>query len=625
MNIRVTLVDPNGRSGPAILPDHIPLRRLIPAIVKKLNLPTHTNDDTILIYSLANNNTPLDGNLTLAEANIQNEAILQIEAIETEIEAYERIAEEEIDIAIQILGPTVSTHSQSFTSTYHQRQQTRNQRIRRENRIIRIGIGLILLFTLGGFSLMYSTTPSASDSTARTIQSEATDPLTTEPTQTPLPQPTRPPATHPASSLLNFELTALDWVKDPHEVLAHDGQLYFTAVPSNSKSIELWRTDGTQETAVQVIQFNSSQWNKLTLLASANDQLFFAHSQEGSGTELWATDGTISGTTQLHTFPVTLSLLNLDHFTPLVDKTYFVTTQNDYKKELWQTDGTPAGTSFVKNILPLPQSSPQGLITIDNHLYFMTATDSSRQLWQIDGSEGDPLLVTELTNSIVSSTYLATLNGRLILITLGETTSISQRLVQLDDEVDIDLVEINIPADRLLEVTTTKEALFISTTSEHGRSLWVTTGSTIHQIEDVMNDGDLTLIHSLHGTEERVFFSAKSDLYGSELWQTNGRSEISLIVDVAPNKNSYPAIIGSADGLLYFVANDGRFGHELWVTNGETETAVMVSNIGPSDRGIHIISMTTLDEDVYFVSSGGTYGRLLWHIDWPERTTRVNE
>jgi hypothetical protein len=96
MDIRVTLVDLDGRSGPAVLPDDVPVRRLVAAIVHKLKLPTAAGDGTQLLYNLCLPNGDLIyESLTLAEAWVAKGNVLSLAVSRTNQAAFEILSEKQ--------------------------------------------------------------------------------------------------------------------------------------------------------------------------------------------------------------------------------------------------------------------------------------------------------------------------------------------------------------------------------------------------------------------------------------------------------------------------------------------------------------------------------------------------
>ena len=85
MEIRVTLYDPEGTPGPALLPDNVPLHRLIPALIDKLNLPEVDDDDSMLIYSLYRlpSGELIPDEMTLVQAGIENGGSVSLEMHDT--------------------------------------------------------------------------------------------------------------------------------------------------------------------------------------------------------------------------------------------------------------------------------------------------------------------------------------------------------------------------------------------------------------------------------------------------------------------------------------------------------------------------------------------------------------
>ena len=210
----------------------------------------------------------------------------------------------------------------------------------------------------------------------------------------------------------NIANTSDTYNSNPYEFQHFNGYLYFTADSGNScneggKGRELWRTDGTEEGTVIVLDINDECQNNNAgdanphLLEVVGDYLFFGANDGENGTELWKSDGTAEGTSMVKDiWPGAGSgHASTGEFSSAVFKgEYYFTalSSNSVGQELWKSDGTEEGTVMVKDIWPTYQksSSPYYFVTTTDYLYFI-ADDGvhGKELWRTDGTEEGTIML----------------------------------------------------------------------------------------------------------------------------------------------------------------------------------------------------------------------------------------
>ncbi|MCG8697222.1 MAG: hypothetical protein MI922_04150, partial [Bacteroidales bacterium] len=91
-----------------------------------------------------------------------------------------------------------------------------------------------------------------------------------------------------------------------------------------------------------------------------------------------------------------------------------------------------------------------------------------------------------------------------------------------------------------------------------------------------------------------IFFAAKTDAKGDELYVTDGTVEgTKLVKDINPDAaNANPRQMTELGGKLYFRADNGKEGEELWVSDGTDAGTKMISDIyfGPSSSGPDLLT-----------------------------------
>ena len=128
---------------------------------------------------------------------------------------------------------------------------------------------------------------------------------------------------------------------------------------------------------------------------------------------------------------------------------------------------------------------------------------------------------------------------------------------------------------------------------------------------------------SYHG---KIFFTATNDLWGAELWSSDGNSA-TLVADIIPGKSgSGPAALKVVNDVLVFNARDVDHGMELWATDGTAAGTRLLLDINPGPSSSLTTSFSTKFNDgnrLFFVADDGTNGRELWMTDGTSAGTRL--
>jgi ELWxxDGT repeat protein len=159
--------------------------------------------------------------------------------------------------------------------------------------------------------------------------------------------------------------------------------MYFTVKLPGADKHQLWRTIGTPNGTVQLL--DGAQGGSIELIATAGaaEQQLFRVS-DGDGESLWSTDGTAVGTRKLHSFPANEEGAGLIG-TParMGDRTYFLGRDDAGYNALWATDGTAAGTSVVRSL-----GGPIGSLSLagPTRLAITRGVSDRYELWTDNGT-----------------------------------------------------------------------------------------------------------------------------------------------------------------------------------------------------------------------------------------------
>lgn len=243
------------------------------------------------------------------------------------------------------------------------------------------------------------------------------------------------------------------------------------------------------------------------------------------------------------------------------DELYFAANDGSTGVELWKSDGTQAGTQRIKDINSGEASSfPGWFVELNGELYFSSIDSTSGdELWRTDG--------TSVGTQRVADIYP------------GEGSASPADLF-----VSGDLV------------------YFSAAGADNDTELWLSNGSTsgTKQVKDIRsgsgssNPGGYSGFYEFQG---RVYFNAKSNNEGQELWRTDGTSDGTELVIDADNdpQSSWPTNLFEFNGDLYFTAEifdsgfDGWFAY-LFRVDGETGVAQQALNLPIDlDEGVQVV------------------------------------
>ena len=333
-----------------------------------------------------------------------------------------------------------------------------------------------------------------------------------------------------------------------------------------------WGTDLTLPSVMEAVQLG--------------DVAFLPVNDGIHGQELWRTDGTPGGSWIVSdVFPGLRSAEIID-LVELNGLLLFAADDGVHGRELWASDGTDDGTRLVIDLLPGPGgSSPAWLVPVGDRVFF-AADDGThgRELWVSDGSTAGTRLVADLVQGSAGSDPRSWMG-------LGE------------------------------------QLVFSAETPEHGREPWVSDGSAAGTVGlGDLNPGTAGSI-SFYPVRifpffvarlgDWVYFSARTETAGTELWRTDGTAlATEMVVDLGPGEqSSVPGGLTPYRDHLYFRAGSTEHGSELWRTDGTAPGTTLLADIEPGVNSSFLSAITPLDETLVFVAIRSDVGRELWRID----------
>lgn len=168
---------------------------------------------------------------------------------------------------------------------------------------------------------------------------------------------------------------------------------------------------------------------------------------------------------------------------------------------------------------------------------------------------------------------------------------------------------------------------FRASHTDYGAELWAYNQNTgvVDMVKDIWpGSSGSSFPDQLISYQGKLIFQGHDGVYGQELWISDGTEEgtkmlknINIEPGGVPYGHSYPRGFYEAAGLLFFQADDGVNGTELWQTDGTEEGTVMVDNIGYSYHSSDPGGFTEINGYLYFYAYyNGKY--TLYKLELPE-------
>lgn len=336
-----------------------------------------------------------------------------------------------------------------------------------------------------------------------------------------------------------------------------DGLSFFIAKKNDTYGI--WKTDGTESNTSLVKEITQqSAYRTLPNLLMVGDDVYLMSKTE-STIYLWKSNGEEEGTTIVKTMTTTGGADASGYMYTINGKVVFArdTAAPGPGSEPWVSDGTAVGTVELKDIRPGDDGSnfmKSSVIQFKNSLY-SAANDRNHgsEIWMTDGSTANTKMLVDLET--------------------GDNISSIPRYFTAADDV----------------------FYFVATTSDKGDQLWKSDGTAENTVAvkdiDPMSvaldldslGGDFFYGHIKQGDEVNglLFFSAKNEDDGIELWKSDGTESGTLMVkDLMPGDNysSRPGDFVELNNTLYFAAYALDNSRNLWNSDGTKEGTVMVKS-----------------------------------------------
>ena len=422
----------------------------------------------------------------------------------------------------------------------------------------------------------------------------------------------------------------------PNHLTNLDGTLFFVA-EDGLHGEELWKSDGTEAGTVLVKDivpgFFESFPNHLT---AVNGVLFFQAFDFFHGHEFWKSDGTEEGTVLVKDIFFALPQSSeVDELKDINGTLYFEANDGIHGKEPWLSKGTEISTQILKDIIPGSDASfPREFTFFNDQAVVMTNSG----LWTTDGSEAGTSLIKSIgarNLTAVNNTLFFRAGDSIHGVELWKSDGTEAGTILVKDirpgNTCPTCPKSSFP-DQLIDVNGT---LFFEAADDiHGRELWKSDGTEegttlLKDIQPGPNHGipnppsgigPITTFENVNGI---LFFKGQDDVYGAELWKSDGTEEGTILVkdiwpgDIQPGvpKSGGAEQITNVNGTAFFIAGEPIHGGELWKSDGTEAGTVIVKDIFPGTGSSNPNFLTNVNGTLFFVATDLTFGAALWKSD----------
>jgi ELWxxDGT repeat protein len=315
-----------------------------------------------------------------------------------------------------------------------------------------------------------------------------------------------------------------------------------------------------------------------SLATASNDELFFSAQTFSAGRGLYRSDGTARGTRRLRSgalvddflalpsgllyeAPVSgdfgiffakakstqlLTTLPSDTFFTRVGARAFFPSRREESEDLWSSDGTPEGTVIVAS--PNPASFLDIYPCLGRALLLNTKGSGANEAWVSDGTPLGTAPFATLPKVVYPHFAVADTGATCMFKVAGEApgglwkTDLTPEGTQRVADLYLSLIQE--PATGGSNV-----AFFSAFDGDHGAEPWISDGTPegTHELADLVPGINGSLPADFRTVGPRVFWSASSEHFGSDLWMAESAPTLSIEdVQVAEKGRPVPCSSRSA-------------------------------------------------------------------------------
>lgn len=388
-------------------------------------------------------------------------------------------------------------------------------------------------------------------------------------------------------------------------LIAANGLLFFAA-STNDNGVEPWVSDGTEQgTHLLMDIYPGSYGSYPNQFVNVNGSVFFSVSTYGYNNQLWKTNGTEAGTVLVKDIQQSgIGYGNIFELTAVNDIAWFIAYTYNTGYQVFRSDGTDVGTFSVKDIgyNYSDYSAPTQLTAYNNKLYFSGDDGSGRRLWESDGTFDGTIVSANFNDvfiqhdniNIYTNKPFPVLNNVLYLAgyTLADGgglykyNALNAGGITLVKDLTTGLETDYVAPDEMCAVNNVLYFRVVNNTGGLHDELWSTDGETANtQPVKLFAPGEYA--YSYYKGGGTLYFIEHDNVYGTELWKSNGTGAGTTIVkDIIPGAgSSFPYYLTFCNSKLIFNAADNDHGYELWTSDGTNTGTTLVKDINTYSDG----------------------------------------
>ncbi len=342
---------------------------------------------------------------------------------------------------------------------------------------------------------------------------------------------------------------------------------------------------------------------------------------------------------------------NPSSFRKLGTQFSFFTLPNSQQTELWISDGSSANTKQVYSFNLEEDETIDGVISMNQLLYFFKRNFNQYEFWQSNGTEkGTKLLKTikikdfkdkiaiedfkvKKVKSDIQQYYPISIiqnQGKLYFNLFTE--SAGNELWTYDSKLGElkllkDIYRGNESSNPSYFIVFKESVFFAATNYNEGTEFWKTDGTDAGtlMVKDVWHGANSSSPAHFQVFNNHLYFAATSEQNGDELWKSDGTSNgTQLLKDInVGTEDSHPEALVSNGAFLFFVANNGKQGVELWQSDGSAEGTKMTKDLFAGGEGSSPQFLTPFNGFLFFVAEEDNTGNELWISNGTEKGTKL--
>ena len=348
-----------------------------------------------------------------------------------------------------------------------------------------------------------------------------------------------------------------------------------------------------------------------------------------AGREAWGTDGTPAGTERLVDANPGTNDSDVSQFFAWQDHFYFTASNNAGTYRLYRTDGTAAGTEVITQFFAADGNAQllAGAAGNAEQVLFRTrgTTNFVENLWRYDGTT-----LTQLRAGFATWELFATDDAVYV---SGQVTDPAGQQLGLElyrypnGAADIELVADIVPGVGSGHPIGFREAggtvFFTARTDDTGRELWTTDGTAAgtQLLADVYaGNGNFANGFDLVPLGDALYLIGFTPDTGFELFRADANG-VTPVTDIFPGEtNSNPQGLTAVGDALYFSAATTPSGSELYTSDGTAAGTERLLDLNPGEGSSNPGQIAEVDGRLFFIANDGTSGYEVWRLSEPVST-----